>query len=127
MSEARAFFIPGIEPAKQEGAYADLARLAHRSVLDPEERIYSITFHHDGEEWTATVGEKLHGHTIADPRARAQFRRFSRSVSDEATVWAIFPGSPYIVVTDKRFNPDVRSAWENPFLASVPRSVTLFG
>ena len=126
MSDAPAFFIPGIDPSSQEEAYAEPARFAQRSVPDHGERIYSITFPHDGEEWTGTVGEQLRGRTIADPRARAQSRRFSRPVSDEATVWGIFPGNPYVVVTDSRSNPAVRSAWENPFLAGRPESVTYF-
>ena len=126
MSDAPAFFVPGVHPADLEKAYAELARFAGRSVLEPDERIYSVTFRHDGEEWTATVGEQLRGHTIADPRARAQYRRISRPVSDEATVWAIFAGRPYVVVTDSRSSPTVRSAWENPFLAGQPESVTYF-
>src|SRR5260370_20299853 len=91
-------------------------------------RIYSITFRGDGEEWTATVGEQLHGHTIANPRARAKKRQVERPLSDAATVRAIFAGASdfdsYIVVTDAGINPDVLSIFVNPFLAgSGPISV----
>ena len=72
------------------------------------------------------MGQQLRGNSIADPRARAQKRRFSHLVSDDATVQAVFAGRSYIVVTDSRVNPNIRSAWENPFMAGVPRSVTLF-
>jgi hypothetical protein len=125
MPESRSFFLPTFGPSEQEAAYAELARWAGRS-LPTGPRIYSITYTHDGEEWIATVGEQLRGHTIADPRARAKMRRFSRPVGDAATVLAIFPGEPYMVVTDNRLNPNVRSKWENPFMAGRPRSVTYF-
>lgn len=41
-------------------------------------------------------------------------------------VLAIFPGSLYLVVTDARPLTPKASNWENPFMAGVPRSVTLF-
>jgi hypothetical protein len=46
-------------------------------------------------------------------------------VSDPATVLAIFPGDPFLVVTDKGV-AGVRSEWENPFMAGMPSSVARF-
>jgi hypothetical protein len=127
MSTSPQFFVPHAEPGTHEEAYAELARFAGRRALPLGQRIYAITYVHDGEEWTAQVGERLRGHTIADPRARAKYRRIERPVSDAAMVLAIFPGTPYIVVTDGGVVGVTRSAWENPFLAGQPRSVALFG
>jgi hypothetical protein len=128
-SEPPPFFVPGCDPSKQEAVYQELARRAAQwgVPLDIGQRIYSITFIQDGkEQWTATVGEQLRGHTVADPQARAKKRRFSRPLSDPAKVLAIFAGAPYVVVTDARINPDVRSTFESPFLAGIPTSVTYF-
>lgn len=47
-------------------------------------------------------------------------------LSDSAQVLAIFPGNPYLVVTNYRITDGVRSAWENPFMAGRPTSVTFF-
>jgi hypothetical protein len=69
------FFVPKAEPDEQESVYAALAEFAQRRVPPATDRIYSITFGHDGVEWTATVGERLKGHTIANPRARAKMCR----------------------------------------------------
>ena len=123
------FFVPWAKPDKQEEAYTELAQSAHRPVPEMSERVYSITFEHDGEEWTATVGERLRGHTIGNPSARTWKQRTSRKVDDEAVVLAIFPAvldhEPYYVVTNSRLTPSIRSAWDNPFMAR-PKSVKRF-
>ncbi len=41
-------------------------------------------------------------------------------------VLAIFPGTPFKVVTNHRIPGNVRSAWENPFMAGEPKSVAYF-
>lgn len=107
------FFVPEIEPDAQEAAYADLAKFCEHVV--PDKRVYSITFMHDSEEWTATVGESLRG-----VRTKGKQKLM---LSDPATVLAIFPGYPFKVVTNAWA---VRSAWENPFLAGNPTSITYF-
>lgn len=126
MTAALQFFLPFVEPHEQEKAYSALAERAGRSIPSNDSRIYSITYRHDGEEWTATVGKQLHGHTIADPRARAKKRRTERPVGDFAIVLAIFPGVPFLVFTDSGNSKRSRSAWKNPFMAR-PTSVKYFG
>lgn len=120
------FFLPSAPADKQEETYAGLAKLVGRPVPSSDARIYSITYIHDGAEWIATVGEKLHGHTIADPRARAKKRRTEKPVGDSAVVVAIFPSVPFLVFTDGGHGAGGRSAWENPFMAGQPISVTYF-
>lgn len=130
MPEARAFFVPPEHPGftleQQEAAYAEFAAMCHHSVPEPDKRIYSITYRHDGEEWTATVGETLRGVRYKTVRSRGQKIEQRTSVSDLATVLAIFPGDPFFVVTSSRLWGNVRSAWENPFMAGHPTSITYF-
>ena len=61
MTETPAFFVPAATPDNQELVYTDFANWCHMPVPPLKERIYSITYIHDGEEWTATVGESLYG------------------------------------------------------------------
>lgn len=121
------FFIPEIAPENFEPAYAELARWCSRRVPTFEERIYSITFVHDGEEWVAAVGQKLEGKKLPDYRRRTKQRFYEQKVFDPAVVLAIFPGYPYLVATNHRLNGrGVGSNWENPFLVGQPKSVVLF-
>ncbi len=110
------FFVPGAAPENQETEYEKLAKWCLRNSPKLGNRIYSITYIHNGEEWTATVGKPLRGKKI----------KTSRPVFDSATVLAIFPGEPYMVVTNSRIDPNVKSYWENPFMAGRPNSVVFF-
>jgi hypothetical protein len=119
-----AFFVPGAEPDRAEGRWRELAELAGAPVVGPADRVRSVRFAQDAEEWTATVGEGLSGElTGASGRRRgaAAASARARRVTDPATVQAIFDtGDAYVVVTDVHPLGDVRdSTWENPF--SVPR------
>ena len=64
------FFIPGVGSEHVEAKYAEFARAVRRPVPRVEGRIQSITFTVDGEEWTAGVGEQLHG--VRTTRRRGQ-------------------------------------------------------
>ena len=122
-----AFFVPGVEDDRAEARYAELAALAEADVAPLSERILSVRFARGAEEWTATVGETLSGQLAARTDRRPARRSASprsaptRSVSDPATVHAIFEvGDSYRVVTDAR--PVGRiddSTWANPL--AVPR------
>lgn len=116
----------GGQTSRTVNCYASLAKLVGVPTPPGGSRIYSITYRHDGDEWTATVGEKLHGHTVADPRARAKKRRVEKPLGDTAVVVAMFPGNPFFVFTDSGLGAGSRSAWENPFMAGRPSSVTYF-
>jgi len=96
-NEIPQFFVPAATPEMEENVYADFAGMCHRAVPKREERIYSITFVHDGEEWTATVGEALSGKTLPNPQSRSKVPFYPRQLSDPAIVQAIFPGVPYTV------------------------------
>jgi len=108
------FFIPDIEPGNAEEVYADFAGWCGVPVPALAERVYSITFGHEGEEWTATVGHTLVGRTL--PLGRGKKYQPPQPRHDPATVLAIFPGSPWYVVTDHILRGDVGSRFANPFM-----------
>jgi len=120
------FFVPGATPEDQEAVFAELARFAGRAAAEHSERVYSITFDHKEEEWTATVGETLSG--IRRKRVSSKGTTVERELPlrDAALVLAIFPGTPYLVVTDSRPIGRVRSALQNPLRAAAPKSLTRF-
>lgn len=124
--EPPAFFVPAATAENLEAVYADLAKFCGQPPQPSERRIYSITYVHNGETWTATVGKKLSGKGSRTKRIKGKNVEQSYGVSDPATVLAIFPGYPYMVVTNHRLAGNVGSAWENPFLAGQPKSVTYF-
>ena len=123
MSDVPAFFVPLATPDAQEAAYVRLAEWCKVPAPALARRIYSIVFKHNGEEWTATVGDTLQGVRHSTHKVRGVRTERSQQLSDPATVTAIFPGAPYRVATNALPG---RSAWENPFLAGTPESVVYF-
>jgi hypothetical protein len=123
IEEAPTFFVPDVPAEEQEDSYKEMADFCHRPALPPDQRIYSIVYTHDSVEWTASVGRQLRGTKTTLKRGR----ELRTPHSDSATVLAIFPGNPYLVVTDKgpHFG-NARSQWENPFMVGQPNSVTRF-
>jgi len=119
-------FVPDANPGKHEEAYEELAATCGRGVPARDARIYSITYAHDGTEWTATVGEQLHGIRRRTLRSRGRKVEREQAVSDPATVLAIFAGAPYFVVTNAGLTSNVRSSWVNPFMAGIPKTIRYF-
>jgi hypothetical protein len=124
-NETPSFFIPSIDPVKQEELYADLAKWSNCVIPDPTKRIYSITFFHDSEEWTATVGKSLRGMRNYITRSRGKNIPHRKFLNDSAVVWAIFAGNPFRVVTDQGFTAR-SSIWANPFLVGNPNAIVYF-
>jgi hypothetical protein len=108
-----------------EDAFSRLAALCQRPVPPVNDRVRRIRFVHDGEEWIASVGERLRGEKVRTKRDKRGRRETRSPISDPATVLAIFPGDPYLVVTDKGAGSG--SHWTNPFMAGIPASVQKFG
>ena len=130
MTESPAFFlpvIPGVATPDAEAEYARLAEACGSPVPPIGQRIYSISCVHDGERWTATVGQRLKGtrHKIIRHRKTKTTLEYDIPLDDCAVVVAIFPGVPYRVVTDSGRTNGGRSHWENPFFAGNP-GVTYF-
>ncbi len=120
------FFVPTIKPEYQEEAYSRFAKWCGAVVPELADRIYSISFTHDGQGWTATVGQTLRGMRRRHVRRRGKEVERATPLHDPAMVLAIFAGYPYMVVTNHRLPASVRSSWENPFMAGQPDSVTYF-
>ncbi|HTX08330.1 MAG TPA: hypothetical protein VME22_06945 [Solirubrobacteraceae bacterium] len=113
------FFVPDVPNDEAERTLATLAELAGSAVPPPDRRPYRATWMHDGQEWTAEVGKRLHG---------VQVHRTSRGhpgkrLNDGARVLAIFPGR---VVTDARPVGQVPSAWANPFFTGECDKIEYF-
>ncbi|MFC1944990.1 hypothetical protein ACFLX5_05915 [Chloroflexota bacterium] len=126
MNSAPQFFIPAAQPNEHEREYARLAGIAGYPVPPLGERIYSITYRHDGEEWVATVGKRLHGKKPEKRDRQGNLKKRHKPLSDPAVVLAIFPGVPYVVVTNHRIDDHVGSRWENPFYVGQPQLTILF-
>lgn len=122
------FFVPDAIPPDldDKGRYEELARFAGRRPAAPERRIEQIEWWHDGESWTATVGQTMHGTKIRKATRKGKRVDVTDHLSDPARVLAIFGGDPTLVVTDAGFRPGARSAWVNPLMAGVPRVVRYF-
>jgi hypothetical protein len=126
MDSTPLFFIPNLDSNDYEARFAAFAGLARRPVPSASERVYSIVFVHNGEEWTATVGRTLQGLRREPSKKRSQAQQREKHLSDPALVLAIFPGNPFVVVTNHRNPGNVHSAWKNPFLAGSPGAVKHF-
>jgi len=125
MIEAPKFFVPEVADADNyEGVFEALAKYSGVDPPPTDRRIYSITFVHDGEEWTATVGERMHGIRLPNRRSRSKKPYYPQPLFDEAVVMAIFPGFeqfPHKVL----HNGARGSKWANPFMARA-KSVKYF-
>jgi hypothetical protein len=105
------FFVPVTSEDEYEQRYAELARFAGAAVPAPGARLWTVQWENGGEVWEATVGELL---VRVEPVPRVQ---------DSAAVMAIFPGTPYLIVTSAQPLTSLRSAWNNPISAGVPPGV----
>jgi hypothetical protein len=122
MEKPPTFFIPDTEEKDLEGLDAALAAFANGSkVLPIGERIYSIAFEHNGETWTATVGQSMRGVRRTVKKVKGKRIEQEYTLHDNAKVLAIFWNSPYFVVLDGTPTP-----WANPLYAGEPKSVTRF-
>jgi len=126
MTETTPFFFFFSTNDDQESVYAEFAKWCNRPVPSLEKRIYSITYYHDGDEWTATVGESLQGLRHRTTRSKGKKIERTQQIGDPAIVLAIFSGEPFMVVTNHNIGGNVRSAWANPFMAGKPISIIYF-
>jgi hypothetical protein len=121
------FFVPDGDgkPVQDEAIYAALAELGRSAPQPADRRTRSITWTSRGEDWTATVGARLRGVKVTRrPPSRGGPR--TERLDDPATVLAIFPGDPYMVVTNQGLGVQ-RSAWVNPIMTSRnPSAVEYF-
>lgn len=118
------FFLPGVDPGQAEDLYLEVAAELGVPPLPVGQRIASISFDHNGESWTATVGEQLSGQREVPARRTRSRQGFLPQLprvtplSDPATVQVIYEGQDcFHVVTDRYWAPKNRaSQWESPFV-----------
>ena len=121
-----AFFLPRAGDDEQaERLYDALAEFAGCEPAPPGERVRSITFTYDGAQWTAEVGEELHGVRTTQQLRRGELVERTEQLSSASRVLAVYPGRPFTVVTDAQPITGAPSEWANPFTAE-PDQVTLF-
>ena len=126
MNDTPAFYVPYAKPENLEGVYAAFAKMCSKPIPPMSERVFSSDFTHISIDWTATVGQTLTGKGWS--RKRSKNGAYDKRVfaADPALVLAIFPGVPFIVVTNHRLVGSVGSTWENPFFAGSPTHVEYF-
>jgi hypothetical protein len=121
-----AFFFPRADDDEQaERLYDALAEFAGCDPAPADRRVQSIGFTHDGAEWVAEVGEELRGRRTTQQLRRGEVIERTEHLSSSSRVLAVYPGTPFVVVTDAQPITGAPSEWANPFSAQADR-VTYF-
>ncbi|MQA32515.1 hypothetical protein [Modestobacter roseus] len=121
-----AFFVPRAADAEQaERLYDALAEFAGVAAAPAGERVRAITFDQDDARWTAQVGEELSGVRTTRLLRRGEVLEHTETLTSATRVLAIYPGTPFTVVTDAQPITGAASEWANPFTAT-PDEVTPF-
>ena len=121
-----AFFLPRAADDEQaERLYEALAEFAGCEPAPPGHRVRCIEFTQDGARWTAAVGEELRGERTTQQLRRGELLERTEVLTSPTRVLAVYPGDPYVVVTDAQPITGAPSQWANPLLAR-PERVVLF-
>ena len=121
-----AFFLPRASDDEQaERLYEALAEFAGCEPAPPGRRVRSIAFTEDGAQWVAEVGEELSGLRTTRQLRRGELIERTETLTSTARVLAVYPGTPFVVVTDAQPITGTSSEWANPFSAQ-PDEVTWF-
>ena len=121
-----AFFLPRAADDEQaERLYEALASFAGCEPAPPGQRVRSIRFTEDGARWTAEVGEALRGERTTQHVRRGELVERTETLTSATRVLAVYPGTPFVVVTDAQPITGAPSEWANPFSAQ-PDEVLLF-
>jgi hypothetical protein len=121
-----AFFLPRASDDEQaERLYDALAEFAGCEPAPPGRRVHSIAFTHDGAQWVAEVGAELSGVRTTQQLRRGELIERTEHLSSSSRVLAVYPGTPFTVVTDAQPITSAPSEWANPFSAE-PEEVHRF-
>lgn len=121
-----AFFLPRASDDEQaERLYDALAEFAGCEPAPPGQRVQSIAFTQDGARWVAAVGQELAGRRTTQQLRRGELIERTEELSSASRVLAVYPGTPFTVVTDAQPITGTPSEWANPFTAQ-PDQVTWF-
>jgi hypothetical protein len=117
-----AFFVPRAADDEQaDRLYDAFAEFAGCETAPPGRRIRSIAFSRDGVQWVAEVGQELRGERTTRQLRRGELIERTEILSSTSLVLAIYPGSPFTVVTDAQPITSAPSEWANPFTAEPDR------
>ena len=118
-----AFFVPRASDDEQaERLYDAFAEFAGCEPAPRAERVQAITFTQDGAEW---VGEELRGERTTSRLRRGELIEHTETLASTSRVLAVYPGTPFTVVTDAQPITSAPSEWANPFTVQ-PDRVTYF-
>jgi len=121
-----AFFLPRASDDEQaERLYDALAEFAGCDPAPPGRRVQSIAFTQDGAQWVAEVGAELRGQRTTQQLRRGELIERTETLTSASRVLAVYPGTPFVVVTDAQPITGTPSEWANPFSAQ-PDEVTWF-
>jgi hypothetical protein len=121
-----AFFLPRASDDEQaERLYEALAEFAGCEPAPPGRRVRSIGFTQEGAAWVAEVGEELSGRRTTQQLRRGEVIERTEHLSSSTRVLAVYPGTPFVVVTDAQPITGTPSEWANPFQVQ-PEEVTYF-
>ena len=121
-----AFFLPRASDDEQaERLYDALAEFAGCEPAPAGRRVHSIAFAQDGARWVAEVGEELSGRRTTQQLRRGELVERTEHLSSATRVLAVYPGTPFVVVTDAQPITGAPSEWANPFTAE-PDEVVRF-
>jgi hypothetical protein len=95
------------------------------SPLPRDSGFQSIAFSQDGAQWVAEVGQELRGQRTTQQLRRGELLERTETLASAARVLAIYPGTPFVVVTDAQPITGTPSEWADPFTAR-PDRVTWF-
>jgi hypothetical protein len=111
-----AFFLPRASDDEQaERLYDALAEFAGCEPAPPGSRVQSIAFPQDGARWVAEVGQELRGQRTTQQLRRGELIERTETLTSATRVLAIYPGTPFTVVTDAQPITGTPSEWANPF------------
>jgi hypothetical protein len=121
-----AFFVPRASDDEQaERLYDAFAEFAGCEPAPAGRRIRSIEFTQDGAQWVAEVGAELRGARTTRQLRRGELIERTEPLTSTSRVLAVYPGSPFTVVTDAQPITSAASEWANPFTAQAEQ-VTYF-
>ena len=121
-----AFFFPRADDDEQaERLYDALAEFAGCEPAPAGRRVQAIAFTQEGAEWVAEVGRELVGRRTTQQLRRGELVERTEQLSSPSRVLAVYPGTPFVVVTDAQPITAAPSEWANPFTAE-PDRVTYF-
>ena len=121
-----AFFLPRASDDEQaERLYDALAEFAGCEPAPPGNRVRSIAFTQHGARWVAAVGEELTGVRTTQQLRRGELIERTETLTSSSRVLAVYPGTPFTVVTDAQPITGAPSEWANPFTVE-PGRVTWF-